>query len=183
MSTQPSTQPMLRIPRSAHPTPTEPRLRSRRLPAWAYALVILVVSGGLLIAAGATPWYATTGRDAQVAKAGSASVPAANAAGTGADAAKNPAAGTDAANNPAAGKGTGTDSANKVAPTSGDVADIKGWMTLQQVLDGYPVSKDALYQAFSIPADTPASTTLQKLAESTGADVPAIRTWVADNQK
>ena len=42
MSGQPTTEiPMLRIPRSAHPVPTTPRLRSTHVPLWAYALVIL----------------------------------------------------------------------------------------------------------------------------------------------
>ncbi len=42
-------------------------------------------------------------------------------------------------------------------------ADIKGWMTLQQVIDGLPIDKSALYQAGGIPADISADTALKDL--------------------
>ena len=42
-------------------------------------------------------------------------------------------------------------------------ADIKGWMTLQQVIDGLPIDKAALYQAGGIPADISADTALKDL--------------------
>lgn len=40
-------------------------------------------------------------------------------------------------------------------------ADIKGWMTLQQVIDGTGLSQAELYQIAGIPADVPASTALK----------------------
>ncbi len=42
-------------------------------------------------------------------------------------------------------------------------ADIKGWMTLQQVMDGLQLSQDELYAAGNIPLDVPASTALKDL--------------------
>src|SRR5512144_1135646 len=42
-------------------------------------------------------------------------------------------------------------------------ADIKGWMTLQQVMDGMQVSKEDLYTAGNIPLNVPASTALKDL--------------------
>jgi hypothetical protein len=42
-------------------------------------------------------------------------------------------------------------------------ADLKGWMTLQQVMDGLKISQDELYAVGNIPADTPASTALKEL--------------------
>lgn len=42
-------------------------------------------------------------------------------------------------------------------------ADIKGWMTIQQVADGLQITLDAVYAAGSIPADIPADTALKDL--------------------
>jgi hypothetical protein len=42
-------------------------------------------------------------------------------------------------------------------------ADLKGWMTLQQVIDGLPISQAELYQIGGIPLDTPPSTALKDM--------------------
>ena len=42
-------------------------------------------------------------------------------------------------------------------------ADIKGWMTLQQVMDGLDVSKEELYAVGGIPLDIPAEMALKDL--------------------
>jgi hypothetical protein len=42
-------------------------------------------------------------------------------------------------------------------------ADIKGWMTLQQVMDGLKISKEELYAVGGIPLDIPAETALKDL--------------------
>jgi hypothetical protein len=42
-------------------------------------------------------------------------------------------------------------------------ADIKGWMTLQQVMDGLNIAKEELYAVGGIPADIPAETALKDL--------------------
>lgn len=44
-------------------------------------------------------------------------------------------------------------------------ADIKGWMTLQQVIDGLPISQTDLYRIGGIPADTSTSTALKDLED------------------
>jgi hypothetical protein len=41
--------------------------------------------------------------------------------------------------------------------------DIKGWMTLQQVMDGLQIPKDELYAAGGIPLDIPTETALKDL--------------------
>ncbi len=41
--------------------------------------------------------------------------------------------------------------------------DLKGWMTLQQVMDGMKISKEQLYAAGNIPLDVPTSTALKDL--------------------
>jgi len=42
-------------------------------------------------------------------------------------------------------------------------ADIKGWMTLQQVIDGMQISKEELYAVGGIPLDVPTETALKDL--------------------
>jgi hypothetical protein len=43
--------------------------------------------------------------------------------------------------------------------------DLKGWMTLQQVIDGVPIAKDELYALAGIPADVPVTAALKDLEE------------------
>ncbi len=43
------------------------------------------------------------------------------------------------------------------------VADIKGWMTLQQVIDGFHISKEELYPLINVPAEIPTTTALKDL--------------------
>ncbi len=42
-------------------------------------------------------------------------------------------------------------------------ADVKGWMTLQQIIDGVPISQAELYALVNIPADVPPSTALKDM--------------------
>ena len=42
-------------------------------------------------------------------------------------------------------------------------ADLKGWMTLQQVIDGLPISQAELYQVAGIPSETPPSKALKDM--------------------
>jgi hypothetical protein len=133
-------QPMLRIPRSAHPTPTPATRASRRIPVLAYLGVLLAIVAVLVVGTQALGLFKTTGQISS--STGERIVPATGAA----------------------------------------TSEIKGWMTLQQVLDAYPVTAAALYAHFAIPADVPTDTTLSELKESgTGSlDVPTLRTWIDD---
>ena len=181
--------PMLRIPRSADPVPTEPRLQSRHVPVWAYLLVVVVVVAGTVVAARSMGWFVTSGRGTVLAGSGpgagrtAAAVPAPAASvapGSSAAAASPRATPTHTGTGPGAGAGTEA----KVAPTAGaDPADVKGWMSVQQVLDAFPVTKEALYAKFGIPASTPTDTTLSGLKEVEGVgefDVPGLRTWLGE---
>ena len=154
--------PMLRLPRSAHPVPTTPRLRSALVPVWAYALVIVAVFAGSILVGRDLGWFATTGR-------GNGSLGVAESSSLA---------------GPGRGTGQGAESGERVAPTAGAVPeDVKGWMTVQQVLDAFPVTKAALYQRFGIPADTPTTTTLSTLKEAggiSGFDIPTLRTWLGE---
>lgn len=77
-----------------------------------------------------------------------------------------------------AGEGEG----GRVALTSGQSIglDVKGWMTVQDVLDAFPVTRDALYAQFSLPASTPTDSRLGELSEASGGtfDIPALRDWL-----
>ena len=133
-------QPMLRIPKSAHPAPTTTAHASRRIPVLAYLGVALALIGVLVIGSQAMGWFRTTGQMT-------------------------------------------SSTGEKVAPAAGaPTSDIKGWMTIQQVLDAYPVTKDTLYTHFGIPADTATSTTLSELKEGAvgSIDVPTLRSWIDD---
>jgi len=55
-------------------------------------------------------------------------------------------------------------------------SDIKGWMTLQQVIDGIPVPKEELYTLLQIPVDIPATTALKDLESLVpGFETSAVR--------
>jgi hypothetical protein len=129
---------------------------------WAYALVVVTVFAGGILLGRDLGWFATTGRG----------TPFVSAAGTSSHTAMG------------AGSGQGSEPGERVAPTAGAVPeDVKGWMTVQQVLDAFPVTRAALYQRFGIQPDTPTDTTLSTLKETgelDGFDIPTLRTWLGE---
>ena len=144
-------QPMLRIPKSAHPTPTPTARASRRVPVLAYAGALIAIVAVLVIGTQTLGWFATSGQMRSGEQAGGG-----------------------------AGGGDATGEGRAAPQAGASTAEIKGWMSLQQVLDAYPVTKEALYAHFGISADTPTSTTLSGLTEegSTSMKVPDLRAWI-----
>lgn len=68
-----------------------------------------------------------------------------------------------------------------ITVTGADPAEIKGWMTVQQVLDGYAVPKDDFYAKFGVPADAPPATPLKELEKLVpGFSVDTVRAWLAE---
>lgn len=62
-----------------------------------------------------------------------------------------------------------------------DPAEVKGWMSIQAVLDAYQVDKDAFYTQFAVPTDVPTSAALKELEQvAPGFSVTALRTWLAE---
>jgi hypothetical protein len=180
------TEDLLRVPRSAHPEPTRPRLRSRRVPLGAYAGVLL--SSSVDARGRERPGLVRHHRaGATLAARPVAAAPAPAATAAPSDAAT-PSAGTTRTPSPTGSgtpksTGTGEPGQEKAAPTSGaSPDDVKGWMSVQQVLDAFPVSQADLYARFAIPAGTATSATLSELAESSGGgfDVPALREWLGE---
>jgi hypothetical protein len=143
-------QPLLRIPRSAHPTPTPTTHGSRPIPVLAYAGALLAVIAVIVVGTQAQGWFGTSGQ-----------MGAQTSTGAGAEA------------------GGG----ERLVPEAGaSTAEIKGWMSLQQVIDAYPVAQAALFTHFAIPAGTSMGTTLSELKEggTSTLDVPTLRSWIDD---
>lgn len=60
-------------------------------------------------------------------------------------------------------------------------ADLKGWMTLQQVSDGVGIPHDELYALAGVPEDVPANTALKELEQlAPGFEVSLLREALAD---
>jgi len=59
-------------------------------------------------------------------------------------------------------------------------AEVKGSMTVQEVLDAFPtITAAQILTQFRSPLDTPTSTQLKDLVEdSDGMDLPAVRIWL-----
>ncbi len=78
------------------------------------------------------------------------------------------------------GTSSGEDHTGAAAPAA--PADVKGSMTVQQVVDAFPPMTAARVLAeFGAPLDTPPSTQLKTLAESgSGMDIPALRIWLQE---
>ncbi len=63
-----------------------------------------------------------------------------------------------------------------IDPSTMTPADLKGWMTLQEVMNGLDLSQADLYAAAKLPADIPPSTALNKLEGIVpGFSVTALR--------
>lgn len=67
-----------------------------------------------------------------------------------------------------------------VAPAS--PADVKGSMTVQQVVDAFaPITAVQILAELDAPLDTPTSTQLKTLVqEGSSKDLPALRTWLTE---
>ena len=132
-----SEEPMLRIPKSAHPAPTNTKLKNGRIPVILYSAVSIALILGLVVGAKSLGWYGTLGK-----------VSAA------------------------------TGEAITLGPNSvGD--DIKGWMTIQQVLDATSVSRAEFNKRFAIPDRLPTSTPLSSIQGEgvSNFEVSAVRDW------
>ena len=149
----PASAPVLRLPHNRRPVPTSTRLRTRRLPVLAYIAAIVLLPA-LVVAGGmAVGQWQLTGRGHTGAE-GSADSASVN--GTGA---------------------SGKDQAAAQTPTTPQ--DIKGWMTVQDVLTAFPsVTAAQLLAELNAPPDTPTAAQLKTVAESGGVDVPTLRTWL-----
>ena len=73
-----------------------------------------------------------------------------------------------------------TASGEAVQITGTDPAEVKGWMTIEQVLAAYQVPREQFYTQFAIPVDLPVTTPLKDI-EPVVSDfsITAVREWLA----
>ena len=81
---------------------------------------------------------------------------------------------------PQAGTTSGDGSAGAEAPAA--PADVKGSMTVQQVVDAFtPITAAQILGKLGAPLNTPTSTQLKTLVEKGNSiDIPTLRTWLQD---
>lgn len=147
---------MLRLPSRSRAVPTRTRMATRRVPALAIPAIALLLGGGTVVAAQISGHWATTGRDA---------LP------------------SSAARTPGSGGGTGSGTGADVSALPATPEDVKGWMTLRQILDaGFPgVTEASLRTRFAIPTTMGLDTALKDLDGSVpGFDVATLRSWLAE---
>ncbi|MGV8964723.1 MAG: hypothetical protein ACOH2F_00465 [Cellulomonas sp.] len=146
----------LALPRGRRAIPTHTVLHTRGVPVVPYVLTLLLLPALVVAGAMTTGWWATTGT-AAIAQA---------AVGQGGD---------------ERGDGQGGDGSGggvPAAPVAPD--DVKGSMTVQQVIDAFPITAAQVFVLFGAAPDLPTSTQLKTLVESgSGMDIPALRTWLA----
>jgi hypothetical protein len=74
-----------------------------------------------------------------------------------------------------------TASGEQVQITGADPAEIKGWMTINDVITAYHVPKEQFYAQFQIPADLPVTTPLKDIEPIVPAfSVTSVRDWLAE---
>lgn len=57
-------------------------------------------------------------------------------------------------------------------------ADIRGWMTLSQVLDGFAVARADFDDAFPAAVGVPTDAKMGELSEEAGIELEAVRAWI-----
>ncbi len=68
---------------------------------------------------------------------------------------------------------------NAIVATGKDPSEIRGWMTMSEVLKAYNLTKDEVYAAFSIPTTVTEATALKDIESLAPAFSPAnLRDWI-----
>jgi hypothetical protein len=144
----------LAIPGGRRAVPTQTRLRTRRIPVVVYVAALLLLP--TLMVAG----FMSAGLWANAET--SATTQSGTQSGT------------------RAGTPSGESGAGAAAPAA--PADVKGSMTVQQVVDAFPpITAAQILGKLGAPLNTPASTQLKTLVEKgSGIDIPTLRTWLQE---
>jgi hypothetical protein len=72
-----------------------------------------------------------------------------------------------------------TASGERVQPGGTNVDEIKGWMTIGEIVDAYDVPLDEVLRAFDLPADTPPGQQIKELESDTFSPA-SLRTWLKE---
>lgn len=76
-----------------------------------------------------------------------------------------------------------TGAGEKIQPTGTNPAEIKGWMTINDVLTAYKVPQAEFYAGLNLPADLPLTTQMKDIEKKVpGFSVDAVRTWLTQYQ-
>ena len=77
-----------------------------------------------------------------------------------------------------------TSTGEKVTATGTNPAEIKGWMTIKEVIAAYKIPWEEFSKQFNIPADTSLDSPLSSLeAAAPGFSVTNLRTWLTQRMK
>jgi hypothetical protein len=77
-----------------------------------------------------------------------------------------------------------TSTGEKVTATGTDPAEIKGWMTIKEVLAAYKIPWEEFSKQFNIPPGTSLDSPLSSLeALAPGFSVTNLRTWITERMK
>ncbi len=77
-----------------------------------------------------------------------------------------------------------TSTGEQVTATGADPSEIKGWMTIKEVLDAYKVPWEEFSKQFNVPADTSLDSPINTLEKSApGFSVTNLRTWLTERMK
>ena len=147
----------LTIPRGRPAVPTRTRLNTQRIPAAVYVAALLLLPT-LMVAGFMSAGLWANAETSATSQAGAQS-------------------GTRAGS--ASGE-SGTGGAGPVAPAA--PADVKGSMTIQQVVDAFPtITAAQILGKLGAPLNTPTSAQLKTLVEKGNSiDIPTLRTWLQD---
>ncbi len=145
----------LRLPPSRRTVPTTTRLRTRRFPLPVYAAILLVLPVAVLAGARSSGWWITSGHTVPASALGS------RALGVDATAGNGRGAGGEGVGAVAQSGGAGEQSGGAGAPSAAsepggagalDPQEVKGSMTLRQILDAFPgVTAAEVCGKFGVP--------------------------------
>ncbi len=75
--------------------------------------------------------------------------------------------------------GKSISSGQKIMPKGENTEELKGWMTIQDVLTAYGLTKEEMYARFSIPDTVPVTAQLKEIeAQAPTFSVGALRSWL-----
>ncbi|KKM10878.1 hypothetical protein SY88_11305 [Clostridiales bacterium PH28_bin88] len=73
---------------------------------------------------------------------------------------------------------------NPITPSGKDAGDIKGWMTLQAIMDAYGLSEEEVYRVFHLPPDLSPETPIKDIEKETEEFSPEkLREWITTTRQ
>lgn len=77
-----------------------------------------------------------------------------------------------------------TSTGEKITATGTDPSEIKGWMTIKEVIEAYKIPWEEFSQQFNIPPDTPLDSPLNTLEKiNPDFSVTKLRDWLTERMQ